>query len=278
MRGKKAFDALNMKLKIVAAAAVVSSGMFSANLALAGTVVQCGAAVCSQAFNIQFNGNTQGTGELLYDARTGAISLNTDLTSITGPAEVLNGGIVWTMGDSSTVSINSLSGNADPILSFGVGATTQSSSATFAFAFDLPVAIAGPINASSSVSYSLTSTTSAGAQIGSIGGNVVKAWEVDTSVGGLSSLNKGVDVGDTFFFTGGPLTQNSPVYTASNSFTGDLAYDLMSLQIGFSLSANSSVGMSGFVSQTVVPVPAAVWLFGSGLLGLIGIARRKKVA
>ncbi len=25
-----------------------------------------------------------------------------------------------------------------------------------------------------------------------------------------------------------------------------------------------------------VPLPAAVWLFGSGLLGLIGIARRKK--
>ena len=25
-----------------------------------------------------------------------------------------------------------------------------------------------------------------------------------------------------------------------------------------------------------VPVPAAVWLFGSGLIGLIGIARRKK--
>jgi len=27
--------------------------------------------------------------------------------------------------------------------------------------------------------------------------------------------------------------------------------------------------------QTVVPVPAAVWLFCSGLIGLIGIARRK---
>ena len=27
---------------------------------------------------------------------------------------------------------------------------------------------------------------------------------------------------------------------------------------------------------TVVPVPAAVWLFGSGLIGLIGLARRKK--
>jgi hypothetical protein len=29
---------------------------------------------------------------------------------------------------------------------------------------------------------------------------------------------------------------------------------------------------------TTVPVPAAVWLFGSGLLGLVSIARRKKVA
>ena len=31
------------------------------------------------------------------------------------------------------------------------------------------------------------------------------------------------------------------------------------------------------VSTSSVPVPAAVWLFGSGLIGLIGIARRKKV-
>jgi len=30
------------------------------------------------------------------------------------------------------------------------------------------------------------------------------------------------------------------------------------------------------LAGTVVPVPAAVWLFGSGLLGLIGIARRNK--
>ncbi len=29
-------------------------------------------------------------------------------------------------------------------------------------------------------------------------------------------------------------------------------------------------------SFTVVPVPAAVWLFGSGLLGIVGVARRKK--
>jgi len=31
-------------------------------------------------------------------------------------------------------------------------------------------------------------------------------------------------------------------------------------------------------SFSAVPIPAAVWLFGSGLLGLAGIARRKKAA
>jgi len=33
---------------------------------------------------------------------------------------------------------------------------------------------------------------------------------------------------------------------------------------------------SYLVSASAVPVPAAVWLFGSGLIGLIGVARRKK--
>ncbi len=34
----------------------------------------------------------------------------------------------------------------------------------------------------------------------------------------------------------------------------------------------------GTYSIAAVPIPAAAWLFGSGLIGLIGIARRKKLA
>lgn len=38
--------------------------------------------------------------------------------------------------------------------------------------------------------------------------------------------------------------------------------------------------LRGVVNEAVsaVPIPAAVWLFGSGLLGLVGVARRKKKA
>lgn len=35
-------------------------------------------------------------------------------------------------------------------------------------------------------------------------------------------------------------------------------------------------GIDMSIITTVVPVPAAVWLFGSGLIGLIGFARRKR--
>ena len=57
----------------------------------------------------------------------------------------------------------------------------------------------------------------------------------------------------------------------------------------YTLSANADIGANAFGEEavsgsadfsldfnvTAVPLPAAVWLFGSGLLGLIGIARRK---
>jgi hypothetical protein len=35
--------------------------------------------------------------------------------------------------------------------------------------------------------------------------------------------------------------------------------------------------MTASIPAAVVPLPAAAWLFGSGLLGLIGVARRKKI-
>jgi len=40
---------------------------------------------------------------------------------------------------------------------------------------------------------------------------------------------------------------------------------------------NATTGTVSYVGQvSAVPVPAAIWLFGSGLLGLVGISRRKQ--
>lgn len=61
--------------------------------------------------------------------------------------------------------------------------------------------------------------------------------------------------------------------------------DWYELTFWFELAAGSNIYDIDFsngsvltidVTPTVVPVPAAVWLFGSGLIGLAGLARRKK--
>jgi hypothetical protein len=242
---------------VMLAASLTVAGSFG--VASAGTIVPCNGLNCS--YSIEADGIEVATGQYAIDPKSGAISLPDQVNLV--------------LEDGSSVSINSLSGNADPILGFSVGAGTSTLGKTFAFSFSLPISLSGPLQASSSVSYSLTSLTSDGAQIQPQFGHVVVAQENDSTVGGLLPLNKGVDVGDTFFFNGGPKTVNSPVYTASSTLTGNLAYDLMSVTLGFTLSPQSNVGLSGFVKQTPVPVPAAAWLLGSALLGLVRLGRRR---
>ena len=44
----------------------------------------------------------------------------------------------------------------------------------------------------------------------------------------------------------------------------------------FTTNGGQIAALSNARAFSVVPVPAAVWLFGSGLLGLVGVARRKR--
>ena len=53
-------------------------------------------------------------------------------------------------------------------------------------------------------------------------------------------------------------------YTVIPEFTNDSSYNMYTASL-----------LVKYVDVSAVPVPAAAWLFGSGLIGLIGIARRR---
>lgn len=267
--------------RAASAGVVFTLALGASGFAFAGTIAPCGADTCAVDFSIfvgsEFSapdtgGAEFGGGQLIYNAESGAIALDT-VNNVRGPASADGTGLRWQMPDGTEVRVSSLGGNADPILTFGLGATTLATGRSFAFSFDLPIAIDGPIDARSEVGYVLTAGSDAGAQVTAFG-HVVEAFELDTTPGGLGALNKGVDVGDTFGFATGRATRFSPLYTASNSFSGDLAYDLMTVQVAFGLSADSSVGISGLVEQVPVPVPAAVWFLLSGAGALVALRRR----
>ena len=62
----------------------------------------------------------------------------------------------------------------------------------------------------------------------------------------------------------------------SLAFAPDTILGLMPAEVTGRAVTGAPVLANGRVLSSVVPVPAAVWLFGSGLIGLIGVARRKK--
>lgn len=64
---------------------------------------------------------------------------------------------------------------------------------------------------------------------------------------------------------------DSCLYTGADCSTYLIWDDLHPTTVGHSLIADEFVS----TVTTVVPIPAAVWLFGSGLLGLVGVARRR---
>ena len=87
-------------------------------------------------------------------------------------------------------------------------------------------------------------------------------------------------IGGTGALIGGgfPLCDDgvSGVRMATAPFPGHQAnFDVSSLVV---TSCTNDDGTGTCVNPPAIPVPAAVWLFGSGLLGLVGVARRRKSA
>ncbi len=89
----------------------------------------------------------------------------------------------------------------------------------------------------------------------------------------------------TFFDFG--LTDQWQSYTYNTTAGGDVGGGItLALKIGCGAVAGCTADVNwdnvsftaDVTNPPAVPVPAAAWLFGSGLIGLVGMARRKKAA
>ena len=99
--------------------------------------------------------------------------------------------------------------------------------------------------------------------------------DADYNLVSLSSFGDFTDFfnfGDTvllyFINDGGPIASGSATITDTFMFSPNIPY---STGVVFGTGANGNAA----IAVSAVPVPAAVWLFGSGLIGLVGVARRK---
>jgi hypothetical protein len=207
---------------------------------------------------------------------------------ITGVGRVIN--FVVTVGG-ITASIDSATLIPDPGIFFAVSATNLTLfPASYSFTFFTPIALTGTIMAASSIGYTLTDgfvADGTGAPGVTLTANPPPAPFVDDGVPPtlvlvgndfLPATNKGVDVGPsvmggvfpcTAFAVG---TSTCGPFSATNTFTGG-PFFLMGAAVDFTLSARDSAGLSGLVTQNVVPEPASLLLMGSGLLGFAGWRR-----
>ena len=77
--------------------------------------------------------------------------------------------------------------------------------------------------------------------------------------------------------SGSEVSAASMTYTGKlqPSDTGSSLYHTVVANFSPGISVNTAAGKSDSVSPVPVPLPGAVWLLGAGLIGLVGVRRRK---
>lgn len=86
-----------------------------------------------------------------------------------------------------------------------------------------------------------------------------------------------IDVNGTIFTDANDTSADGALFTFTDGLLTNFDFQNLSFSSLGTIfdDKNIMAGQWGTVTTSPVPVPAAAWLFGSGLLGLVGVARRK---
>ena len=200
--------------------------------------------VSASASTIDFAVNAPTSGTISYDGSTALIGSGIDVDTIVGLSTPLNAG--------AAISCDGC------LLNFTSGANTGG----WDFGSGGTISIVGGVSAAGIAGgATLLSGTFDSASVFDVGGGTFN-FKI---TGGSFNDTKHPDL-LTYF--GMPLVD----YQGGLNISFNTTVSPLSVGDAFT----SATVFSGNIVNSPVPVPAAVWLFGSGLLGLVGVARRKK--
>ena len=222
---------------------------------------------------------------MTFDTATGAGSGSVDPFLFSGTTAVANGITMQAIGD----------GNGNPgtlvmgAISFDYGPTVGIPVYLVADAAGLFGALQGGLSVGDTITGGATSATDAAVgstpfagympNNGALGAIPFAMTTLDVNQDGDPNNTCGTTGGTGALIGGGfPLCDDgdSGVRMATAPFPGHGAnFDMISMTVD---SCTNDDGTGACVNPPAIPVPAAVWLFGSGLLGLVGVARRRKSA
>ena len=224
-------------------------------LALGAGAAQAAFFVGSSSYTVSVSGGCFAFGDCtgLTNVGTGTFTLNTDAT-----------GDNYTVGSYSGITYTGTPGGL--------------------FATGGPVAGAGSVSAGGQLDLDFTGRTGSAQYFPQYAG---AAWNIDDGVASGTGVYEGFTTSaDSHVdpITGLPaLTLTGINLTLISSAAGIGTWTGQLVSVGNVGSAWGNFGGTPYteiydisVTGPVVPVPAAVWLFGSGLIGLVGVARRRR--
>lgn len=142
--------------------------------------------------------------------------------------------------------------------------------------------------------YSINRTTGVASLIGTTNAASMQALTVNAATGVAYGVNtagdavtrglRTVDLATGASTFVGPVTPSGAqgiqdiAFTSDGSLWGvDQQGNLFTVAAGgLTLKSNGLAGFRGLENYAVVPLPAAVWLFGSGLAAMVGVVRRRQ--